>query len=70
MSTLRTRLSFLMAALVGSLMLAAAEGQTVSKDCGWCVITAPAVVSPTEPFDIKVQVKAITVKTKLSADLH
>lgn len=56
--------------MVGLAATGVGQAQTVSKDCGWCVITSPNVVAPGEPFDVTVDVKGIAAKTKLAIDLH
>ena len=41
-----------------------------SKDCGWCVISAPKAVAPNGDFEIKVETKGQKSKAKISVDLR
>ena len=56
--------------LSGLPFISHAADELQSKDCGWCVITTPKVATTAVPFEVKFDLKGLTEKTKLNADLH
>ena len=59
-----------LAVLAGLAGFVRAADEAQSKDCGWCVITCPKVVTTAVPFEVKVDLKELPGPTKLNIDLH